>query len=344
MEKIASWQEEKRSAYIYQILSQIEHNPIHKKMFLELSHMAEKQAAIWQATLSAEAVQVPPSFLPDCRTKIVIWLLRRLGPKTLRLALAAMKIRGMAIYNPALLPDSSNGNHLPRENQHRAIQTTGNLRAAIFGINDGLLSNASLIYGIVGASVGQHFIVLSGVAGLLAGAFSMAAGEYVSMRSQRQMLEYQIDLEQQELALYPAEEALELSLIYQARGLSKDHADQMSNIMISNPDKALDALTREELGINPDELGSPWGAAISSFCAFAIGAAIPLLPFIMGTTVWSLEISISLTAITFFVVGAAMNLFTGRSAWWGGLRMVLIGAAIGSVTYFIGSLFGVHVH
>ncbi len=158
----------------------------------------------------------------------------------------------------------------------------GNLRAAVFGVNDGLISNASLILGVAGANADAATILLTGVAGLVAGAFSMAAGEYVSVRSQREMYEYQIGLERDELAEYPDEEAHELALIYEARGMGSAEALRMATQIIADPERALDTLAREELGLNPEDLGSPWGAALFSFISFALGSAIPLLPFFFG--------------------------------------------------------------
>jgi vacuolar iron transporter family protein len=184
-------------------------------------------------------------------------------------------------------------------------------------------------------------IVLSGVAGLLAGAFSMAAGEYVSMRSQREMFEYQIGLERKELVQYPEEEAEELALIYAARGLPRAEAVELAQRLIGDPENALDTLAREELGLNPDELGSPWGAAMTSFVAFAIGALVPLLPFLLLGRSAALLTSIGMTGIALFGVGAIISLFTGRSAVRDGLRMLAIGGAAGALTYGFGSLLGV---
>ena len=194
--------------------------------------------------------------------------------------LAAMKVRGMSIYSSSARGVAHAGGHaMPHSvdeigRRHRGGIAGGNLRAAVFGASDGLVSNACLILGVAGAAGGQgHTVLVSGVAGLLAGAFSMAAGEYVSVRSQREMFEHQIGAERDELAKYPDEEAAELSLIYQARGLGKDDADRMSSRIVANPGYALDALAREELGLDPGALGSPVGAAVFSFAAFAVGAA-----------------------------------------------------------------------
>jgi VIT1/CCC1 family predicted Fe2+/Mn2+ transporter len=197
--------------------------------------------------------------------------------------------------------------------------------------------------GMAGAAADEKMVLLSGVAGLLAGAFSMAAGEYVSVRSQREMYEHQIDLERNELAEYPEEEAEELALIYAARGMPIEEARGYAQKTIADPERALLTLAREELGLNPEELGSPWGAAISSFCSFAIGAAIPLIPFMLLGGSRALAVSVAATALALFAVGASISLFTGRSALKDGTRMLAIGVMAGAVTYCIGYLIGVNV-
>ena len=169
----------------------------------------------------------------------------------------------------------------------------------------------------------------------------MAAGEYVSVRSQREMYEYQIALEREELGQYPQEEAEELALIYQAKGLPESEAQHLAKSMIADPERGLDALAREELGLNPSELGSPWGAASFSFISFGAGAVIPLLPFLLARTGGALGASVAVTAIALFAVGATLSLFTGRHAWLGGVRMLLIGWAAGALTFGIGRLLGV---
>lgn len=345
MEALESWKEEKRSAYVYKALSKIEPNPIHKKLFLELSGMANNQAEIWEKQLKKAKIKYPKRYKPDRRTRIILWCVARFGAKSLRIALAAMKIRGMSIYQglqDADHPFPSASGEL-EEHRHRGVKSGNNIRAAIFGMSDGLVSNASLILGIAGASTNASFILLTGIAGLLAGACSMGAGEYVSVRSQREMLEYQLELEKKELELYPEEEAAELALIYQARGVPKIDADKISKLLIKDPKKALDTLAREELGINPNELVSPWGAAISSFVSFTLGALIPLLPFIFSESTYNLYFTVGLTSFALFIIGAIMSLFTQRSIFVGGFRMLAIGVGAGCLTYFIGSLLGVHI-
>ena len=231
-----------------------------------------------------------------------------------------------------------------REPWHRA-GGGGTLRAAIFGVSDGLVSNAALVLGIAGATSGGDgsFVVLAGVAGLLAGAFSMAAGEYVSMRSQTEVLERQIELERAELEAMPEEEEKEIAAIYRGRGFAEAEAAAIAKQLMADPKIALETLVREELGLDPEELGSPWGASIGSFLAFAIGAFVPLLPFILLTGGTALAVSIGLTSLALFTVGASVSLLTGRSALYSGARQLLIGIAAAGITYVIGSLIGVNV-
>lgn len=220
----------------------------------------------------------------------------------------------------------------------------GNLRASVFGVNDGLVSNASLVLGVAGAGAAGGYVLMTGVAGLLAGALSMAAGEYVSVRSQREMYEYQIALEREEVAEYPEEEAEELALIYEARGVEMNQAREVSRALLARPEQALDVLAREELGLNPDDLGSPWGAAISSFLAFAAGAALPLIPFLIRMpAAHALFATAVLTVGALFAVGLALSLFTGRDALRGALRMVLIGGGAGVISFLVGRALGVAI-
>jgi VIT1/CCC1 family predicted Fe2+/Mn2+ transporter len=205
------------------------------------------------------------------------------------------------------------------------------------------VSNASLIFGVAGASADPNVVLLTGIAGLTAGAFAMATGEFVSVRSQRELFEYQIGLERDELKEYPDAEAQELALIYKAKGLSGGEAQRVAKKLVADPEHALDTLAREELGLNPDELGSPWGAAVSSLLSFAVGAAIPLLPFIFHAGAASLAIAAVLTAVALFAVGATLSLFTGRAAVLSGLRMLLLGGLAALVTFGVGKLFGVSV-
>jgi len=208
-------------------------------------------------------------------------------------------------------------------------------------VNDGLVSNLSLIFGVSGAGLDNDAVIIAGVAGLLAGAFSMAAGEYISMQSQRELFERQIELERAELEAMPEEEEAELASVYRAKGFTEAEAATIAHRMFSDPQHALDTLVREELGLDPDELGSPWGAAFGSFVAFAIGALIPVVPYLFtgGATAFVVAIGVSLAAL--FAVGAGVSLLTGRSTLFSGVRQVAIGAAAAAVTYVVGSVIGV---
>lgn len=338
---LESWVEEQRSAYLYRACAEAEAGTARADLFTRLAGEAEAQAAIWRAQLTASGKPAPPPFEPDLRTRLVAQLVRVSGPRPLRTVLAAMKVRGMAVYSRR----EPGGHSAPvaggMEHRHRGLGGGGNLRAAVFGVNDGLVSNASLIFGVAGASADPNVVLLTGIAGLTAGAFAMATGEFVSVRSQRELFEYQIGLERDELKEYPDAEAQELALIYKAKGLSGGEAQRVAKKLVADPEHALDTLAREELGLNPDELGSPWGAAVSSLLSFAVGAAIPLLPFIFHAGAASLAIAAGLTAVALFAVGATLSLFTGRAAVLSGLRMLLLGGLAALVTFGVGKLFGV---
>ncbi len=338
---IKNWFEEKQSAWLYRLVTRAEPDPVKSTLFAELADMAEAQARIWQQQIERAGGKVP-EFHPGLRARLVAWLIRIMGPHALRPVLVAMKVRGMSVYRGGPV---HGGHPMPTSlselgHRHQGVEAGGNLRAAVFGVNDGLVSNAALIMGVAGATQEPKVVLLTGIAGLLAGAFSMAAGEYVSMRSQRELFEYQIALEREELEEYPIEEQEELALIYKARGLTKVQADEVAAGLMKNPEQALDTLAREELGLNPDELGSPWGAAISSFAAFAVGGMVPLIPFLFGPGPYLLTAIVVVTGAALFAVGATLSLFTGKGAWWSGLRMVLIGGAAGLATYLIGGLMG----
>lgn len=336
-----SWQEEMQSAWLYRVLAEVERDGHKRRLFDALAVAAEEQARIWERQIAADGGAMPRGFAPTRRARVVAALLRRLGPRAIRPVLAAMKVRGISVYSGALP-----GHPMPTTveqvgGRHRGVGSGGNLRAAVFGVNDGLVSNTALIMGVAGATADPAFILTSGVAGLLAGALSMAAGEYVSMRSQREMFEYQIGLEREELAEYPAEETEELALIYHARGVPLVRARDLAAALMQQPEHALDTLAREELGLNPDDLGSPWGAALSSFAAFTGGAVLPLLPFLLPLGMPPVPAAAGLAVLGLFAVGATLSLFTGRGALRSGLRMVLIGAGAGVLTYLIGMLLGV---
>lgn len=228
------------------------------------------------------------------------------------------------------------------EKWHRAGQS-GTLRATIFGVSDGLVSNTALVMGVAGADPAPSVILLSGIAGLLAGAFSMAAGEWVSMQSQRELFERQIELERAELEAMPEEEEAELAAAYRSKGFTPEEADQIARRVFQDPAVALDTIVREELGLDPGQLGSPWGAAIGSFLAFVIGASVPVVPylFLSGAAAFALSLGTSLVAM--FLVGVGVSLLTGRNPLFTGARQVILGGAAAAVTFLVGRLIGVSV-
>jgi len=225
------------------------------------------------------------------------------------------------------------------EHHHRDIQG-GAARAAVFGMSDGLTTNVSLILGVAGASATSGFVRVAGLAGLIACSFSMAAGEYLSMRAQTELFEDELDLERREIRRRPESERRELANIYRARGVDSATADRLATEMMRDPELALETHAREELGINPASLGSPIAAAVSSFLTFAIGALLPLLPWFFGRGDGAVVASIVLGAVAAVAVGAGLSRFTRRSAVWSALRQLLIVAVAAGLTYGVGRLLG----
>lgn len=333
---MSSFNDEMQAALLYSTLARTEKDPLKRQLFEQLGVEARKQAEIWRPKGSTDVS-------PTLRTRFVNLLIQTLGPRAILPVLAAMKVRGVSIYTQRVLSHEMPHTLEDVGRRHQRLNRGGNLRAAVFGANDGLVSNASLILGVAGASAASggdgHALLTAGVSGLLAGALSMAAGEYISVRSQRELYEQQITLEKEELEKYPEEEAQELALIYQARGLGAEEAKRLANTMIQDPVKGLDTLAREELGIDPQSLDSEWGAAISSFLSFAVGAAVPLAPLLIGAQPVLLWTGV-LAGLGLFGTGIATSLFTGKNAILGGIRMLSIGAAAGLTTYAIGLWLG----
>ena len=344
---VDSWYHEKESAWLYRRVAAAEPDAHKRRLFEQLALAAEEQATRWEQAATRDSAGPPHRvFTPSARARVVARLLQSFDPASLRPVLAAMKLRGLSIYSA--LSGSIAGHAMPTSlaevgARHRST-LGGSLRAAVFGVNDGLMSNLSLVLGVAGAGVASAYVLMSGAAGLLAGALSMAAGEYVSVRSQREMYEYQMALEREELREYPDEEAEELALIYQARGVELGQARAVSRSLLARPDQALDVLAREELGLNPDDLGSPWRAAISSFVTFAVGAALPLAPFLAhlagGQAIGAAAV---ITGAALFAVGLGLSLFTGRDALRSAVRMVLIGGGAGTLSFLVGRALGVAI-
>jgi len=331
------WRSEKTVAFLSSAVAAAEPDQAKASLFKGMAAAAEEQAGILAQDLGRT-----PEFTPSLRSRLIAKGIAAFGPRAMRPILSATKVRGVSVYSGKT--EAPAGHPWPKTVEEIGSRHLnfggGTLRAGVFGVNDGLVSNTCLVMGVAGAAAEPSVIVLTGVAGLLAGAFSMAAGEFISMLSQREMFEHQISQEREELRRYPKEEAEELALIYAARGIPIAEARDVAAHLIANPEKALDTLAREELGLNPDDLGSPVGAAISSFICFSLGASLPIIPFLLGLTP-AIPIAASIAGAALFVVGAMLSLFSGRNMVIGGLRMLLIGSAAATATYFIGSLFNV---
>lgn len=229
--------------------------------------------------------------------------------------------------------------HKDIEHRHRNVGG-GGARAAVFGVSDGLVTNISLVLGVAAAHTATGIIQIAGLAGLLGGAFSMAAGEYVSMKAQRELLERELEIERTEIEHYPEGERRELELIYLKRGIDSELAQKLALNVMDDPVRALETHAREELGIDPNDLGSPIQAALASFVTFGIGALIPLLPFFFASGSVSVAIAVVATALAALVVGGVISIFTGRSWWRSAIRQIFICAIAGGATFVIGSIFG----
>ncbi len=226
------------------------------------------------------------------------------------------------------------------EGRHRAVGGNA-LRAAVLGANDGLVSNLSLVMGVAGATEGGRGVLIAGLAGLLAGGFSMALGEWLSVQSSRELYEEQIAVEREELQMAPQEEEAELTLIYQAKGIPEELARRLAAQVIASPEAALDTLAREELGVDPETLGgSAWEAAFASFLLFCLGAVVPVFPFFFTSGAGAVIASLAVSALALFAVGAGITLVTGKSAWRSGLRQTLFGMIAAGLTFGIGTLLG----
>jgi VIT1/CCC1 family predicted Fe2+/Mn2+ transporter len=352
---VANWRNELDSANLYNYLARLEDDESRSAILREMAAAETTHAGVMARGLEAQGIPLPRHRV-GFRTRVMKTLARLAGPKAVYPLLHGTEISGSAEYatqdraTAALAGEERSHaralgelsrESIPRGERWHRTAGGGSLRAAVFGVNDGLVSNLSLVMGFAGAGADAEFVLLAGLSGLLAGAASMAAGEYVSMKAQRELFERQIELEAAELAVTPEEEVAELALIYRAKGLPKADADRLARQLTENPEVALDTLVREELGLDPRELGSPVAAAGSSFAAFAVGAVIPVLPYFFGASAAIVAISIVLSGLALFGVGALLSLFTGRSVAFSGGRQLAIGAVAATLTFGLGTLIGV---
>jgi VIT1/CCC1 family predicted Fe2+/Mn2+ transporter len=364
-DQLAALRDELDSAALYDALSVQESDPRLAEVYRRLAAGERRHAAALTVQLRDSGIAFG-GYRPSFRTRTLIWLARRFGPAFVLPSLAAVEdAHGLAYARG----DGQTGTAAGEERSHarllremgrtpgglegRAIaqlegrhRTAGGnaLRAAVLGANDGLVSNLSLVMGIAGANLSERAILISGLAGLLAGAFSMALGEWLSVQSSRELYQHQIGLERAELETSPEEEREELALIYQARGLTEPQARATADQLLGDRASALDTLVREELGIDPRDLGgSAWEAAITSFVLFAMGAILPVIAFIFLAGGAAVVASLALSAVGLFTIGGGITLFTGRPVLVSGMRQVLFGLAAAAATYLIGRLIGVAI-
>ncbi len=358
---LANWKEEQSSAALYRVMAEQEKNPQIAEVFRKLAQTEDRHAESWEKRLK-EAGAAVPQFRLSFRTGLLIWLVRRFGVTTVVPTLVKQEVKGAGDYstqpeaadmvrtekNHALVlqqiektTGGMEGSVLARlEGRHRTAGGNA-LRAAVLGASDGLISNFNLVMGVAGAELSNANILLTGFAGLLAGAISMALGEWISVKSSRELYEKQIQTEKEEIETNPEEEVEELVLIYQARGMDESSARGLAERLMSNPGTALDTLARDELGIDPEELGgSAWEAAITSFLLFAVGAVMPVVPFLLLSGTPAIVVSAGVSACGLFAIGAAITLFTGRSVLYSGLRQVFFGLAAAAAVFLIGHAIG----
>ena len=349
------------AAAVYSVLANVDGDKTRAEVFQQLVESEMRHAARWAEKLGMDPLGLEPQG-SGLKLLLVRWVAGLFGTSRIVPILLRTEAREVSAYaaDPeardlvkeerqharllrGLRGDSDSEGGL-RAHRGMVIGRGGGVRAAVLGVNDGLVSNFSLVMGVAGGTKNDpDFILLAGVAGLLAGAFSMAAGEYVSMRSQRDIYEHEIRKEEIELREWPEEEEEELVLIYQAKGLSPEESRRVARQLMADPAVALDTMAREELGLDPTQLGSPWGASISSFVSFVAGASVPILPYVLGEGDLAFVLSAALSAAALVTVGGLMGLLSGRNVGWGALRMLLAGGAAASVTFGVGSLIRVSV-
>jgi VIT1/CCC1 family predicted Fe2+/Mn2+ transporter len=361
----ANLQDERDSSTLYRALAAAEHDSHLSEIYTRLASVEDRHAAHWEDLLRQNKQPIP-TYRPGWRTRTLTALAKRFGAATILPMVTSMEQSASHTYDQQ--PEAQ-ALGMPRDEQsharvfgylrsvtrggiagptlatlegrHRSTGGGNALRAAVLGASDGLTSNLSLVMGVAGASSSNHAVVLAGSAGLLAGSLSMAIGEWLSVQSARELYSHQIEIEKQELTDVPEEEREELTLIYQAKGMGEQEAQKLATQLLGDKTTALDTLTREELGIDPGELGgSAWQAAITSFFLFAAGALIPAAPFLFGGGPLIIAISLALSAVGLFLIGTGITLTTGAPLAKAGGRQVLFGLAAAAITFGLGRLVG----
>ncbi len=354
------WSKELSAAWLYRQLADVADDE-GSQALRRLAEAEERHAAHWAGLLNkggAEDLDYPG---PPRRERILAWIAHRFGvekvlPMLIRAEAAdARKYVGVPEAPTemgqeevqhgrtlAAIGKSAPSRIADTESRHR-VSSGGALRAATFGINDGLVSNLALVMGVAGGTANAKIILLAGVAGLFAGAFSMGTGEWISVKSQRELYEREIEIEREELSAFPEEEMEELTLIYRAKGIEAEAARKLAGRIMQRPEAALDTLAREELGLDPNDLASPWVAAFSSFFAFAVGAFVPVLPYLFLESTAALVTAAVLAGIVLSIVGMLISLLTGRGALVSAARMLAVGAIAAGITFGVGSLVGASI-
>lgn len=352
------------ASFLYKVLADNEPDPNVAKVFHEMSDIEKSHAIAFMKKSNLDTSTLPP---PSRRAKTLHFIGKTIGydyilgvlldtEKSISSSVMSARRKTqtessisdtahvMILQN--ILKNNTNisGANLARfEKRHRSVGGNA-LRAAVLGGNDGLVSNFSLVMGIAGATNGQKEVLLTGLAGLLAGALSMALGEWISVKSSQELYENQMELEMEELETNPEGEERELALIYMAKGMEEEQAKKIANDIMQDKNLAHQILIKEELGINNEELeGSAMEAAIASFVAFAVGAIIPVIPFFFLSGYQSIIASAIFSAIGLFIIGSAITLFTGKSVWFSGFRQVIFGLLAAAITFGIGRLIGVSI-
>lgn len=351
-------------ASLYRALADVEPDAKLAEVYRRLAAVEESHAEYWRKQLTKVGARVP-KLTPSFRTRGLAFLARRFGPAFVLPVINTFEQTDSGAYDKQAeavaggLPQAERsharilsaitssksglegGSIAKLEGRHRAMGGNS-LRAAVLGANDGLVSNLSLVMGVAGAAASNSVILLTGLAGLVAGACSMAMGEWLSVNSSRELYQKQIATEAMELEEVPEEEKEELVLIYQAKGLSEAEAKALADKLLADKDTALDTLVREELGIDPNELGgSAWGAAGTSFLLFTFGAIFPVMPYFVLSGDAALFASLGASGLALAGIGAGTSLFTGRGAIFSAMRQLVIGFAAAGVTYGVGALVGV---
>ena len=363
---LSNWQKEIDGTALYYALAEAETRTQLAEVYRRLAASEEKHARVWEKRLEEAGAKIPPR-RPSWRARTMRFLAKRFGPSFVLPTVANHEKADSRAYHGqpeaetgALSGDEksparmlslvtggkggvSGGVVAQMEGRHRA--SGGNaLRAAVLGANDGLVSILSLVMGVAGANLPSHEVLIAGIAGLLAGAGSMALGEWLSVQSSRELYEHQIKIEAEEIEHAPEEEQEELALIYQSKGLPEARAREMAAHMMADRDSILDTLSREELGIDPEELGgSAYEAAFTSFFLFTLGAIFPILPYVFLSGITAVFVSLGVSAIGLFLVGAAITLLTGKNVWYSGFRQVIIGLAAAGLVYGVGKLIGISI-